>query len=67
MLLTLLSSTKGRAVVESTHITYNHRENPAGLFASYFLIQLGIIKLQTLHKCLKALVSRSLKNVQENT
>lgn len=52
---------------QNTNITYNHRENPAGLLASYFLIQLWIIKLKTLQKRLKALVSRSLKNVQKNT
>lgn len=52
---------------QDTNITYNRGENPAGLLARYFLIQLWIIKLKTLQKCLKALVSRSLKNVQKNT
>lgn len=66
--LNLYSNAKWRAVFSpNSNFTYNHRENPAGILASYFLIQLWVIKLKTLHKRLKALVSCSLKNVQKNT
>lgn len=61
-----LASEKGPYKGELTCITYNHREDPAGLIACYFLVERRIIQLQALKECHKTFPTRPLQDIQED-